>query len=124
MGKIEFVFEALVKKYQRCIHIKVENGEIVYANECYSKARKDIVKNQNMHDLSKESTNWKAVKKYLIWFWTANRKEFCKMYMHLNMNSKAHGIAKGILKERYYELKKELEDIEELIPYIILTNNK
>lgn len=122
MGKIEFVFEILIKKYTRCIDIIVENGEIIYANECYSRNRKDIVKNHNPHDLSKKSPNWKAVKKYLRWFWTADRGDFCKMYMHLNMNSEAYRIVKNILNERHYELKKELETIEDLISYIDLIN--
>ena len=112
----EFLFDVVTKRHTRCIHIKVEDGEIVYAAECYSRTRKDIIKNPNPHDLSKNSPNWERLKKYMIWCWDANRKEFSKLFVRLNMNSQAYKYAKNVLEKRYYELTEEIEDIKYIIP--------
>lgn len=120
MKKKEFVFDVLVKRHTRCIHIIVENGEIVYAAECYSSTRKDIVKNPKTHDLSQNSPNWERLKKYIIWCWDADKKNFSKMFRSLNMNSQSYRLVKSLLNKRHCELMNEVDTILELIPLIDL----
>lgn len=104
----------LEERYYRTYHIKILNGEIVYAAKC--KIYSDKPEACFRHDISCElTTKWELVKRFLQYFYIENRSDFYKIVKCLNLNTKSYKIAKEFIIEKHEEVLKEKEQLEKII---------
>ena len=104
----------LEERYHRTYHIKVLNGEIVYAAKC--KIYSDKAKACFHHDISCElTTSWKLVKRFLQYFYTENRSDFYKIFKSLNLDTKSYKVVKEFIIEKHKEVLREKEQLENIM---------